>query len=91
MKITIENARFLVNMGPLNSDYWGLCGNVFGHPSYGDGEIIFVSTPKSFDESTLTITTCSGKTYEIASFSGEKEKTITEIKKVIEQGGYSLC
>lgn len=89
--IIIENARFMVNMGPLQSDYWGLCGNIFGHPSCSDGDFMFVSTPKEFDKTTMFVKTCSGRTYQIASFEGSKEKTIAEIEEVIRRGGYSRC
>lgn len=81
--ITIENFRYLIDMS-CAGDSWRACGNVYDHPDRKNGEFIFISTPKSFDENSRVITTFSGKQYKINSFAEcDSEKWVNEIKKQI--------
>lgn len=83
--IIIENFRYMMDMS-CGGDSWRACGNVYNHPDRKDGEFIFISTPKEFDEQSCTVTTFSGKKYHIASFSeDDSERWINEIKKEIQK------
>lgn len=88
--IRIENFRYAVNMG-CGSDAWMPFGRVYGHPVYGDGQEIFISTPRELDDVKQTIKTASGRTYQIVSFDcDDRDKWLAEVKKDIKQGGTEI-
>jgi len=85
--IELQNARFAMNfVGGYQADYWGLYGQVFGHPSVPDGDYVFVSAPVEYDRQTKVMKGFSGKLYQLFD---PNEETEREIEETIKRGGYS--
>lgn len=87
--INLINYRFLVHM-QTGGDTWCLSGKVYGHPNYCNGEFVYISTPKYFNEEKMTVTTCSGRTYKLECPADDPEKIHQEIRDVIKMGGYCV-
>ena len=70
------------------TDTWRLSGNVYNHPNFADGKIIFPSSIVSFDKTAMQIVTESGRKYQLGQFQQMTpvwpiEKTIEEIEKCV--------
>lgn len=91
---TLENARYQMTVrgGGDKGDIWQIYGNVKGHPTAPDGELMCPSCPTEFDEPNLTFKTASGNEYKVESFQDDiaKDKFIVQIKKDIAKGGYEV-
>jgi hypothetical protein len=80
--------------GGYKNDIWGLCGHI-------EMESIrsWVNSPVSLEEKYLEeyqdvlpiIRTRSGSIYILICPASDKEKTLSEIRKVIERDGYERC
>lgn len=87
---TLENWHFCVELG-FGSDLWRLSGNVYNHPNFADGAIVFPSSINSFDKARMQIITESGRKYQLGQFKQLTpvwpiEKTIEEIEKCVGVG-----
>lgn len=80
-------ARFGMEFG-CGVDVWRIFGKCTDHPSSRTGSIM-PSTPIEFNPETNVFKTISGSSYEIISYSMDKEKFIEEINECIEKKGYS--
>lgn len=45
--------------------FWRLHGNVYGHPKYVDGALVFVSTPEFFNQTKMIVRGISGREYQL--------------------------
>lgn len=82
-KVQIDKLRYNMCMS-IGGDCWRLCGRVYGHPDFENGEFCYPSNPVSLEGSILK--TLSGRVYEILSFDGNEEEVRNQILKDIEKG-----
>lgn len=83
--VDIFEFRYLMQLG-CGGDYWLPYGKVYGHPNFNDGHKVYTSTPVSFNEMDMIMTTASGRKYCIRTFESDPQKWIDQIKKDIANG-----
>lgn len=83
---TLENWYFCPDIG--YGPYCRLSGNVYNHPNFKDGEVVFPSFIVSFNKELMQIITASGRTYQLGKFkhiapTWTIEKAIERMEKCI--------
>ena len=71
-------------MGGLQRDLFLLSGDVIGHPKFADGSKVSVSTPVSFDQETMTVTTTTGRKYKLGRCASNISQQISYILDDVE-------
>lgn len=87
--IELHNACYQMHMRG-GGDVWRIFGQVYNHPSFPNGSDYSPSSPESFDEATMIVTSASGKSYKIMTIAGPREKFIEQLKKDVLNKGYEV-